>query len=320
MRVTTVFAWLLGVAIVAALVWLNGPARIFEAIAALRWWLAAIAAWHLIPLMIDARAWQLLFASRPPLPPLLRAIWIGEGLNGLFPLPHVGELMRARLGARIAGAREGVSSVIVDLTLSVATEGVFALVGLALLSTLPGAGNALRIVAPAAAAIAAAALAFYFLQRAGLFALAGRIAHRWSATARKLFEIGSAEALDAGVRQVYWRRGALIEAAAWRFAGWIAGAGETWLIFYAAGHPIGIAEAIVVESLGHAARTAAFAIPAGLGVQDGALMLLGAALGFGPEMGLVVALAKRCRELILGLPALAIGYLLEARNLMQEAA
>ena len=313
---TTIVAWFAGLCVLAALIALNHPASLFAAVAALRWWLAAIVAWHAIPLSIDARAWQLLYGKRPGLPPLLLAIWIGEGVNGLFPIPHLGEIARARIARDAAQPGEGAATVVVDLTLGIATELIFALIGVALLSTLSHRIGAARFVAPAAAVIAASALGFYLLQRAGLFSLAVRIAHRWSDAARRRFDIDSADALDAAVRRIYRRRGPLLHSAAWRLAGWLVGAGETWLVFYGLGQPIGVTDAIIIESLGHAARSAAFVIPGGLGVQDGALLMLGAAVGLGPDAGLVLALTKRLREVVLGLPGLGTGYLLFARQLL----
>lgn len=315
MRIPTIIAWLLGVAALAALIAFNNPTRIADGIAALGWWLVAIVAWHVFPLLIDARAWQLLYRRRPSVPALLTAIWIGEGVNGLFPIPHLGEIARARIARQTAQRGEAAATVVVDLTLGVATELVFALLGVALLATWSHKLGAVRFLAPVGAVILGSVLAFYFLQRAGLFALAVRIAHRWSDAARRRFDVDSAAALDEAVRQIYLRRGPLIQSAIWRLAGWLVGSGETWLVFYALGQPIGVADAIVIESLGHAARSAAFVIPGGLGVQDGALLALSAALGLGPEAGLVLALTKRLRELILGVPALATGYVVFARQL-----
>src|SRR6185437_10737513 len=217
--------------------------------------------------------------------------WIGEGVNGLFPIPHLGEIARARIARHAAEPGEAAATVVVDLTLGVATELVFALLGVALLATWSHKLGAVRFLAPVGAVIAGSALAFYLLQRAGLFALAVRIAHRWSDAARRRFDVDSAAALDDAVRQIYLRRGPLTQSAIWRLAGWLVGSGETWLVFHALGQPIGIADA--------------FVIPGGLGAQDGALLILGAALGLGPEAGLVLALTKRLREMVLGLPALA---------------
>lgn len=91
--------------------------------------------------------------------------------------------------------------------------------------------------------------------------MAARLAHRWSAAARRHYDIDRAEALDVAVRRIYRRRGALLQSAGWRPGGWFAGAGETWLVFHAMGQPIGLINAIIIESLGHAARTAAFIVP-----------------------------------------------------------
>ncbi len=320
MRIPPIIAWLAGLGVLAALIYFNEPGRLLDGVATLGWWFLAVVAWHAIPLTIDARAWQSLFSRRPALPPLLGAIWIGEGVNGLFPIPHLGEIARARIARHAAQPGEAAASVVVDLTLSISTELIFALIGVALFSTLSDKFGAVRLLAPAGAVIVGSALLFYLLQRAGLFALAVRIARRWSDVARRRFDIESAQALDVAVRRIYQRRAKLIESGVWRLAGWLAGAGETWLVFYALGQPIGVGDAIVIESLGHAARTAAFVIPGGLGVQDGALWLLGSALGLGPEAGLMLALIKRLREIVLGLPALATGYVLFARRSLRSDA
>jgi putative membrane protein len=319
MRLSTLIAWLAGLALLAGLVILDDPMRLLGRIAAVGWWLPLIILWHGLPVALDARAWQLLFTPPPPpLTPLIRAIWIGEGLNGLFPVPHLGEIVRARLAARLSRPGEGAATVVVDMTLGVATELVFALIGVALFAALAPRIGALRYLLPALALASGGALAFFFLQRAGLFLIAGRIARRWSTLARRRLDLGTVEALDDSVRALYRRRGPLLRAAIWRLAGWIAGAGETWLIFRAMGQPIGFGDAIIIESLGHVARTAAFFIPGGLGVVDGAFLLLASALGLGPDAGLALALVKRLRALVLGLPALAAGYAVEARHYLRR--
>ncbi|MGH6979960.1 MAG: lysylphosphatidylglycerol synthase domain-containing protein, partial [Stellaceae bacterium] len=182
MRFPTIIAWLAGLGALAALIAFNDPARLADGIATLRWWLLVIIAWHALPLAIDARAWQLLYPKRPPLAPLALAIWIGEGVNGLFPIPHLGEIARARIARHTAQPGEAAATVVVDLTLGVATELIFALLGVALLATWSHKLGAATFLAPVGAVIAAGALVFYLLQRAGLFALAVRIAHRWSET------------------------------------------------------------------------------------------------------------------------------------------
>jgi hypothetical protein len=64
-----------------------------------------------------------------------------------------------------------------------------------------------------------------------------------------------------------------------------------------------------------AARHLAFFVPAGLGVQEAGLVLFGHALGIGTELALAVSLAKRLRELLWGIPALASWQYIEAHRL-----
>jgi hypothetical protein len=113
---------------------------------------------------------------------------------------------------------------------------------------------------------------------------------------------------------VYSRRRAVAVALAWRLIGGFVGAGEVWIIPYCLGQPISLADAIILESLSHGARAVAFIIPGGLGVQDGTLMVLTAELGLGPELGLIIALVKRFREVALGGPALAVAWAAEMRR------
>lgn len=99
---------------------------------------------------------------------------------------------------------------------------------------------------------------------------------QWCAAGRhrrgRTFDLEDARALDASVRALYGRRAAVASAALWRLAGWVAGAGAIWLTRHAFGHRVSLAEAIMLASLSQAARTAAFVIPGGLGVQDGTLV------------------------------------------------
>jgi hypothetical protein len=77
------------------------------------------------------------------------------------------------------------------------------------------------------------------------------------------------------------------------------------------GHPVGIGEALVIESLLHAVRGAAFAIPSALGAQEGALVVLCAAFGIPPEQAIALSLVKRAADLVLGVPGLLGWQMLE---------
>ena len=65
------------------------------------------------------------------------------------------------------------------------------------------------------------------------------------------------------------------------------------------------------ESAGQAIRGAAFAIPGSLGAQEGGYLLLAPLVGLTGEAALALSLAKRARELALGLPGIVYLYFVE---------
>ena len=86
---------------------------------------------------------------------------------------------------------------------------------------------------------------------------------------------------------------------------WTLGSAEMWLAMHLLGHPVGVAEAIVLEGLLQLARTVSFFIPANLGTQDGAIALAAAAITGVAAAGLGAALLRRVREVVF----IAIGFL-----------
>ena len=314
MRLFTVIGWLLGATLLAALLASNEFGQVIAAVAQMRWWLAVVALYHVVPLVCDVFAWRLLFARMPPVLRLVRARWIGEAANGLLPVPHLGELLRVKLpydaGSDLVDAG---ASVLADVTLGLATQLLFIACGLLLFSLGRGADTLIGSLVTAGL-LTVFTVIFYAAQRSRLFSRAARAAGRTTGSAWHIFDgIGIGRVEDA-LRTVYTGRRELLRAVAWRLVGWFAGAGEVWLIAWCLGRPISIADAVILESLSHGARAVAFVIPGGLGVQDGTLLVLATQLGLGPEMGLVIALVKRLREFALGLPALTVAWTAELRR------
>jgi len=73
---------------------------------------------------------------------------------------------------------------------------------------------------------------------------------------------------------------------------------------------------VVIESLMHAVRGAAFAVPSALGAQEGALVLLCAAFAIPPEQAIALSLVKRAADLALGAPGLLAWQMLEWGRLL----
>jgi putative membrane protein len=272
--------------------------------------LLVVAAFHAVPLGADALGWWALLdrRERPALGVVMRARWAGEAVNSLLPVMQLGgAVVRAQMLARAGvGATTAGASVVVDVTLLVATQLVFTCLGLAIWLGYAGGGDVALAAAVGTALMASAVVGFVRVQRRGLFAgvAAGieRVVGRGGAW--RVVERGVA--IDARVRAFHRESRKLAASAGWHLASWIVGAGETWLALWFLGHPIDPIGALLLESLGQAVRAAAFAVPGGLGFQEGGYLVLGGTLGLPPETAIALSLAKRVRELGVGLPGLVV--------------
>jgi uncharacterized membrane protein YbhN (UPF0104 family) len=81
------------------------------------------------------------------------------------------------------------------------------------------------------------------------------------------------------------------------------------------GHPLKWADALILESVAFALRTATFVVPSRIGVQEGGYIVLGSLFGLSPDVALALSLLKRARELATGLPCLILWQSMEARRL-----
>lgn len=311
MRLSALVPLALGLALFAGLLAAFDLRSVLPAVGALGWGLAAVAAFHVVPLYADSEAWRRLCApaDAPRLALAMRNRWIGESVNTLLPAAYVGgELVRMRIAA-LDGMRAALAgaTILADLALAAATLVPFALLGLAAL-VLGGGGQAVggALIAAIAVLAAAAVCVAALLASAPLGRLA-RLIERVAGAALA----GGAARVDAELTALFRRRRRLAAAALWRLAGWVVGAGEAWLILWLLGVGAGPLEALAFEAIGQALRTAAFAVPAGIGVQEGGYVLIGGALGIGPEAALALSLVKRVRELALGLPGLLAWQLAE---------
>jgi putative membrane protein len=214
-----------------------------------------------------------------------------------------GNVAKARLLAcrGVDGAVAG-ASVVVDVTLVVMTQVVFSLCGVVLLLGHLGHGRLAGTALAGAAMMALLVAAFFVAQRSGLFGSAMSALERALGTLAGRSYRRDGEALDAEVAALYRRRGALLGASSWHLASWVLGTGEVWLALAFLGHPVGVLDSVLLESLGQALRAAAFAVPGALGVQEGGFLVLGGLLGLAPETCLALSLSKRARELVLGVP------------------
>ena len=108
--------------------------------------------------------------------------------------------------------------------------------------------------------------------------------------------VAGAALLHAGLADIYRRRSGLYVSFVLHLGCWIGSAVEIWLALRIARAPLSFGAVLVIESLLHAIRSAAFLVPQAVGVQEGAYILIGAGFGLSPEMALALSLLKRARD------------------------
>ncbi len=316
--------WLLtaGALLFAGVLVSHGLGQVFAALAAAGWGLTLVAAFHLLPLVLDAAAICVLFnvvLARASWRDALLARWAGESANSLMPVGQVaGPVVMVRsLSHRGMPMQDAVAAITVSTTLQGLAQIIFALVGVALLAT--RAGLAVR---GAHSAVSTSLLVggillvvpvtlFYLVQRRGLFSKSMRAIARLSGKRDWSQLTSRAEAIDLAVEKMYGEGGRTLASFTLSLAGWLVGTGEVYLILKLIGAPVGWAGALLLESLGQAIRGAAFAVPGALGVQEGGYLLLAPFVGLQADTALALSLAKRAREILLGLPGLLYLYVSE---------
>jgi putative membrane protein len=265
------------------------------------WTLPLLIGVHLTQLFLSGVAWWSVFAApRPAIVTCFRLRLIREGIDSLFPVAQVGgEVIAARMLAKtgIEAARAG-ASVIVDVSLEVLAQAIFLLAGVGTLAVLVG-GQRWTEWLGSLALVAFGAGGFLLAQRFGLLRLLEMLTDRIGARFPDLANLSLA-GVHAAAAALYSRRCAVFRGFLFHVVSWSLGSIESWLVLHALGLPASLPQAFVVESLGMAARTAGFAIPGALAVQEGGFALAAMSVGLPESAGLALSLVKRAREVLVG--------------------
>jgi putative membrane protein len=285
---------------------------VFSTLALAGWGLLGLALFHLAPLLLDAAAIRVLFfksATQGSFLDALLARWAGESVNSLMPVGQIGGplLMVRHLGQRGVPAPDAAAAITVSTTFQTLAQIVFALAGVMLFGAQAShtSLHAVRLPLLAGGGVLALLLGlFYAIQQRGLFGRLMRMTAKLFGKRDWSQWMSQAAAIDLAVQQLYRHRARLLASFGLSLLGWLVGTGEVYLALSLLGHPVGWTDALLLESLGQAIRGAAFAIPGSLGVQEGGYLLLAPLAGLPPEMALALSLAKRAREILLGVPGL----------------
>jgi glycosyltransferase 2 family protein len=301
---------LIGLIVAAWLVWREHPATVFRLLKAAGAGLVLAALVHVLPMLANAWDWRSLIrpAQRPRLSTMLKLAWIRESVNGLLPVARIGgEIVSfhllGRLGVRPATA---VASLVVDMQLTLISQLVFALAaGCYMLhhASAEAAAVVERLVGGVAILVPVLVL-FVLVQHVRPFERAARFLNRM--TSGKFYAlVGRSARIDQSVK-VIWRQHGVVARylCIWQTLQCMGFAFELWLALHFLGTDVSVAQAFVLEALIQMLSSAAFLVPAGLGVQEGGFVLIGGLLGLSPEICLALAGARRIRDLLIYLPGL----------------
>jgi len=264
---------------------------------------------------------------------LLGAAWLAVAVDE--PARHIGLFTWARLvreavadllpfsqlGGLVAGVRTligwGVprdrvcASMIADITTEMASQLLFTIFGLATMASLFFGAHAAALRAAALGGTVGLVLIIFIfvLGQRPLITLAARLARRVLPAAALAID-----AIDRELDRTYARRGHVALSFLFNLAGWIASGAGAWLLLRLIGAPLPLPSVLAIESLIFTVRSVAFAVPGALGFQEAAYVFVGPIFGLPPEFALALSIAKRARDVAIGLPTLLAWQLIEVRS------
>jgi putative membrane protein len=311
-------AWCAGIAACIGLTAWFGIADVGNAVASVGWGMALVVLARAATVAVAGAGWWLLFPVNGRL--RLRAAvllrFVREAVNTLLPLTQVGgDIVGARLLTfwTVPGPL-GVASLIIDVLMQAATQFLFGALGLVALVALD-VDRTVAVIAAAGLALAAPLLGgFYLAQRGG----GQRVLHFVISRLKQDSNwrvLGTVDAVYQSLAAIYAGRSNVVASALVHMTGWLVGVAEVLIVLAFMGHPVTIAEALVIESLLQAVRGAAFVIPSALGAQEAGLILLCGLFAIPPDQALALALIKRAADLAVGVPGLVALQILEGERL-----
>jgi glycosyltransferase 2 family protein len=317
MKRWTILALLAGAAAFTLLVLHFGIGTVGEAVSRLGWTgFGATVALHLVLIvMMGVAWWQLARGSTDARPWCF--MWgrlIRDAAGEALPLAQLGGFVLGARAASLCGVPGTVAaaSTVVDLTAELVAKLPYMLVGLGILASIrpgdrliwPILGGTLLLAALAGLFLALQARGAELVERFGT-----RIAEQWSGG-----RAAPAEGMRTMIRAIYARRGDVARSVLMHFVTWMLSGVEVWLPLWFMEERLGLAAAIVIDSLLVAIRGLAFVVPNAIGVQEGAYVLLGGMFGVPPGVALALSLLRRARDFAIGIPALLAWQALEGHR------
>lgn len=298
--------------------------------------------WQVLIILLLSWAWYTIY----PHIELIRFIWarfLREGAATCLPFSQVGGILLSIRAVCYKKYRyiknpenltlaQGISLNIVDVTTETLAQVIFILSGISLLimgqyhdtlrnMTVPGTHISLKW-------FIIIGIVFLFLgigcliwsQRQGMTLirkivgfLSKNIAQQWGDQIT-----ASTENLQDSLNRIWSHPTNVLFSCLLHLIGWFAGAVGTWLCYQFLGASINISQAITIEALVCVALSVGFLVPASVGIQEGAYVILGSIFGIDPHLSFSLSLLRRARDILIGIPTLLLWQVIEIHSLRQN--
>ena len=325
MKKITYVAGFLGLLAVIAIILDQDRDAILNAFDRAGWALLWFIPFHALPLALDVLGWRLLVApfdanKQAGMGSLFWIAAVREAFNRLLPVANIGgEIIGVRMAKwRGLNGAAATAGIVVEVLLTLLNQYLFTALGILLMIALTQQVDTLNTILGALVISLPVPIAlFVLLHRGRIFSRLEVMAEKMLGGRSKLMELvnGQGQRLDQDIRTLCGQPWRLMGAGVWQLAGLIVGSLETWLALKMLGFPISIWEALAIEAVTQALRHIIFIVPAGLGVQEGGLVLFGSLIGIPPDASIALSLVKRIREIGFGVPALISWQWAEMRRL-----
>jgi putative membrane protein len=304
-------ALVVGLAATVAAVLYAGAGAVAQAIASLRLTgLLVLVLLHLPSVVLMGLAWWLASGSDPPASQS-RFVWarfVRDAAGELMPFLQLGGIV---FGLRALGRGRvialGAVSASIDGVIELAAKLPYSFAALLTLLALAPQSRLARLLSLAVAATGALVAILLLARRslsASLQAMARAVSARWPT----VLSLDGPDGCDIQgyFHRIMSQRGRLWSAFALHLGCWCLGAGETWVMFRLLGVDLTLWQALAIDGTVAGLRTFGWLVPAAAGVQEAAYLLAAAVFGISPASALAASLARRARDLVLGVGTLGI--------------
>ena len=318
MRILKVFYLLIGVALLGVVIAGIDLSDVGGQIAKVGFGILVILAIYFVAFAIDSFTWQMTIPSIP-----LNGLWayrtwklrmVGEAFNAVIPAGGMGgEPVKALMIKKHYGIEypEGTVSLILAKTINLIALMMFLIGGFALMIGGASLPETFETAATIGLFVLMVAVGLFFaVQRFGFTSLTGTWISQWQFAKRVEAILHHLHDMDRRLVQFYTgARGRFAAAVILAFANWMLGVVEIYYSMILLDHPISWSEAWIIEAVAQMVRMGTFFIPASIGAQEGAFVLVCGAITGLPSLGLSVSVIRRVREIIWIIWGFALGFI-----------